>query len=162
MDVTTDFFMRFPLFSLMLQRMAAFRKMLHRGSLDYNGQNAMTPKTTRVEPDVTVVDLSGRLNLGNTLMSIETYIKRLIDEGSQKVVVHVSELTYIDSAGIGMLVSCFGHAEKSAGELRIAGARDAVAKVFEVVHLDRIVPLDTDLAAACLSFSRADKASGAG
>src|SRR5215467_250459 len=66
------------------------------------------PKTRLVEPDVTVVELTGHLNLGNSLIGIEAAIKRLIDEGARKVVIDASGLNYVDSAGIGMLVSCTG------------------------------------------------------
>jgi hypothetical protein len=45
-----------------------------------------------------------------------------------------------------MLVSCTGHIEKSGGRnARIAGSHGPVAKVFDVVHLDRITPLDPDV-----------------
>jgi anti-sigma B factor antagonist len=103
----------------------------------------------KVEPDVTVVELTGHLNLGNTLIGLEASIKRLIDEGANRMVIDVSGLNYVDSAGIGMLVACTGHIEKRGGRLRIAGAHGAVAKAFQVVHLDRITPVDTDVALAC-------------
>lgn len=115
----------------------------------------MHPKTRQVEPDITVVELTGHLNLGNTLMTIESFIKGLIDAGARKIVVDVSGLNYTDSAGIGMLVSCTGHIDKKGGKMRIAGAHGAVAKVFDVVHLHRITPLDADVESACRNLSAA-------
>ena len=110
-------------------------------------------KTLRVEPDITVVQISEHLNLGNTLVSIETSIKRLIEEGARKLVIDVAGLKYIDSSGIGMLVSVNGFMEQSGGRMRIAGAQGAVARAFEVVHVSRIVPLDPDLESACRSLA---------
>ncbi len=102
---------------------------------------------------MTIVELTGHLNLGNTLIGIETSIKRLIDEGARKLVIDVTGLNYVDSAGIGMLVACTGQIEKGGGRMRIAGAHGSVAKAFEVVHLHRITPLDADVALACENIS---------
>ena len=110
-------------------------------------------KTRRVEPDVTVVELSGHLNLGNELMSVENAIKRLIEEGARKLVIDVTKLEYIDSAGIGMLVACNGLMDRAGGKMRVAGAQGTVAKSFEVVHMDRITSLDADADAACRNLS---------
>ena len=115
-------------------------------------------KTRKVEPDLTVVELTGHLNLGNELMSVETAVKRLIDEGSRKLVIDLSKLDYIDSAGIGMLVACNGQMDRVGGKLRVAGAQGTVAKSFEVVHMDRITSLDGDVDAACRNLT----AGGAG
>jgi anti-sigma B factor antagonist len=105
-------------------------------------------RTHTIAPDVTVYEISGRLNLSNTLLTIENAIRGLIDGGTRKMVVDLSNLNSIDSAGIGMLVSCSGHMEHHGGKLRVAGAQGAVAKVFAMVHMDRILPLDADLATA--------------
>ena len=115
-------------------------------------------KTRRVEPDLTVVELTGHLNLGNELMSLETAVKRLIEEGARKLVIDVTQLEYIDSAGIGMLVGCNGQMDRAGGKMRVAGAQGAVAKAFGIVHMDRITSLDVDVDTACRNLS----AGGAG
>jgi anti-sigma B factor antagonist len=106
-------------------------------------------KTRLVEPGITVFGISGRLHLGNNLVSIEVALKRLIDEGARRMVIDLTELNYIDSAGIGMLVGMNGHMDQSGGLLRIAGASGAVAKTFGLVHMDRILALDDSVDAAC-------------
>jgi anti-sigma B factor antagonist len=105
-------------------------------------------KIRQVEPNVTVVELTGHLNLGNELMSLENAVKRLIDDGARKLVFDVTRLDYIDSAGIGMLVGCNGQMDRAGGKMRVAGAHATVAKAFEVVHMDRITSLDADVDAA--------------
>jgi anti-sigma B factor antagonist len=105
-------------------------------------------KIRQVEPDLTVVELTGHLNLGNELMSLEAAVKRAIQEGARKLVIDVTRLEYIDSAGIGMLVACNGQIDRAGGKMRVAGAQGTVAKSFEVVHMDRIMSLDADVDAA--------------
>jgi anti-sigma B factor antagonist len=109
-------------------------------------------KTRKLDGGVTVVEISGRLNLGNSLISIENAIKRLIEQGARKLVVDLSDVNYIDSSGIGMLVACAGQMEQSSGRMRIAGAGGAVAKAFEIVHMERITPLDENVEAAAGAF----------
>src|SRR5579864_4838723 len=77
-------------------------------------------KTRQVEPDITVVEISGRLSLGNALMGIENLINRLIEQGARKLAVDVTGLNAIDSSGVGLLVSCSGQMERNGGRLRIA------------------------------------------
>jgi anti-sigma B factor antagonist len=110
-------------------------------------------KTRLVDPDITVVEISGRLSLGNALAALESSIKRLIDGGVRKMVVDLTALESIDSSGIGMLIGCYGHMEQRDGRLRVAGAQGSVAKVFKVVHMDRITPLDPDVDTACRALT---------
>ena len=105
-----------------------------------------------VEPDIAVMEVSGRLSLGNTLLSIESSIMKLIEGGARKLVIDVTGLTYIDSSAIGMLIGSNGLMEQAGGSLQVAGAQGLVAKAFDVVHLDRIVTLAPDLDSATRSL----------
>ena len=106
-------------------------------------------KTRLIEPDITVIEISGRLNLGNLLLTMEASIRGAITEGARKMVIDVAALEYIDSAGIGMLVGCNGLMGRSGGRLRISGAQGAVAKSFGLVHMEKIAALDPDVETAC-------------
>jgi anti-sigma B factor antagonist len=110
-------------------------------------------KTRKVDPEITVVQVSGRLNLGNNLVGVEVLLKRLIDEGARKLVVDAAELTYVDSAAIGMLIATNGIMEQAGGRMRVAGAQGLVAKSFEVVHMERILSLDGDVESSCRQFA---------
>ena len=124
------------------------------GGMAYNYFIPMTEtKAHRVEPDITVFAISGRLSLGNLLLSAEGAIRALIDSGARKLVIDLAGLDVIDSSGVGVLVSCAGHMEEASGQMRLAGAHGMVAKVFETIHIHRIVPLDADLDAACAGFA---------
>jgi len=109
--------------------------------------------------DVTVVEMLGRLNLGNSLTYAENAINRLIDGGTRKLVIDLARLDHIDSSGLGMLIFCSGHMEQSGGRMRVAGANEAVTRVFEIAHAGRVLQFDTDLESACRKLS-AEAAAG--
>jgi anti-sigma B factor antagonist len=113
----------------------------------------MLEATTRLVDDLTVVKISGRMNVGDVLTSVENLIKHTIDQGARRLVIDLSDLSFIDSAGIGILLSCSGRAEQKGGVMRIAGAHGGVAKIFEAVHIDRITGLDPDLESARKHFA---------
>ena len=115
-------------------------------------------KTRQVAPDVTVYEISGRLGLGdnrsgNVLYSIESAVRALIDFGARKIIIDLSNLNYIDSAGIGMLVGCNGHMNQNGGRMRIAGAQGLVLKSFTIVRIEQVVPLDPDTETACRNIA---------
>lgn len=111
-------------------------------------------KTRKLDSDITVYEISGRLNLGNSLLSIESGIKKLIDQGARKLIVDLTEVNYIDSSGIGMLVSCAGHMEQFSGRMRVVGASGTVLKAFDIVHLERITPLNHSIEEASAAFEQ--------
>ncbi len=101
--------------------------------------------TRQVEPDVTVMEITGGLNLGNTLISVEGAIQRLIQDGVRKLVLDLAGLSYIDSAVIGTIVMCAGQMGQFGGRLRVSGAQGAVARAFGIVRLKQVVPQDSDV-----------------
>src|SRR5208337_2892112 len=113
----------------------------------------MVETNTQQIGDVTVVEMSGRLHLGNSLSYAENAISRLIDGGTRKLVIDMTRVDYIDSSGLGMLIFCGGHMEQSGGRMRVAGASGSVVRIFEISHADRVLQLDPDLASACEKLS---------
>jgi anti-sigma B factor antagonist len=113
----------------------------------------MTETKTQQIGDVTVVELSGRLHLGNSLTYAENAIERLIEGGTRKLVIDLAHLDYIDSSGLGMLIFAGGRMEQSGGQMRVAGASGTVARVFKVANADRILQFDADVASACRNLS---------
>jgi anti-sigma B factor antagonist len=110
-------------------------------------------KTRRVEPDITVFEISGRLILGNLLQSVESELRELIDSGVRKLAIDLTGLNLIDSSGIGTLIESKEHMNRLGGQLRVAGAHGAVAKIFGTIHIESAIPLDADPATACRCFS---------
>jgi anti-sigma B factor antagonist len=114
---------------------------------DFNFMAAQAT-TRQTASGVTVVEIEGRLALGNRLMELEWQLKQLIDGGARKIVFDLSRLDHIASAGVGMLMLCSGLVEQAQGRLFIAGAKGIPKRVFDVVHLDRAIPCVSDVANA--------------
>ena len=107
-----------------------------------------------MELDVTVFEISGRLILGNLVQSVESEIRQLIDGGARRLAIDLTGLTWIDSSGVGTLIDSSEYMDQLGGQIRLAGATGAVAKIFEKMHIESIIPLDADLAVACGRLSR--------
>jgi len=115
-------------------------------------------QTRELEPGITVVDVSGQLHAGNTLLSVESTLKRLIDGGVRKLILNFSDLKLIDSSGIGVLVVCSAQIRQAGGMLRIAVPAGSVAHVLELVNIGQVVPIDPDVESACSKFPAAAEA----
>lgn len=107
-----------------------------------------TRKLRTVEPGITVLEISGRLNVGTHLTKTETQISQLIQMGSRKLVLDFSKLEYIDSASIGMLTGAHKEMLESGGQIRLAGAQGPAARTLKLIHMEKIMPVDADVAAA--------------
>ncbi|HKS97679.1 MAG TPA: STAS domain-containing protein [Terriglobia bacterium] len=107
----------------------------------------------QVNPDVLVVDFTGRVSTPAILVAdVERFIKKQIEGGSRKLVLDFSKVEFLDSSGVGVLVVCSSVMEKAGGRMVIAGATGYVKEALQMVHLDRVIPLHADLAAACESL----------
>lgn len=109
-------------------------------------------KKMQPEPDVTVLEISGRLTMGRACEEVEWQLESLLKEKKTKVVFDLSELKYLDSTGIGIVVMCSGKLKKSGGELRVAGAKGPVDATFRLTNVNQIIPLFPTCSAAVDSF----------
>lgn len=106
----------------------------------------MATRTVRtVDPGISIVALTGRLNVGKNLSEAQTLIAELIAFGARKIILDLSELDYIDSAGIGMLASCRNEMQEVGGQIRIAGAKGPIERTFQIIKMDKIIPVDADV-----------------
>jgi len=91
-------------------------------------------------PDgITVLNLIGRLTLGNLLMEAEHRVKSSIQGGLRKLILDLTALNGLDSAGIGFLVYCSGELERAGGKMCVVGANERVTQMFAITHLDKVV-----------------------
>jgi anti-sigma B factor antagonist len=94
---------------------------------------------TTVEPDVVLVEVSGRLMLGRECQQVEWMLAELLSQQQKKVVFDLSKLEYLDSTGVGIIATCSGKLEASGGELRIACLQPKVEDVMRVTKLHRLM-----------------------
>lgn len=116
---------------------------------------ALTLETRKCEPNVTVIELGGRLTLDIARGQIEGAVLKALNEGVQKLVFDLSQVRYIDSTGIGIIAYCFGKISRQGGRAAVVGATGLVKEVFRLTRLDNVIPFFPDTASACDSLAAA-------
>ncbi|MFO8007548.1 MAG: STAS domain-containing protein [Candidatus Brocadiia bacterium] len=91
----------------------------------------------RPQNDVTVVELEGRLD-ASTAPDIKAELHELIEQGRARLVVNLEALEFIDSAGLGVLVSSLRRAAGEGGDLRVAEVPPFCRSIFELTRLTRV------------------------
>ena len=109
----------------------------------------------KVEPDVAVIEMTGRITMGSDSQKIEWGLAELLKENQKKVIFDLTEVTYLDSSGIGILMMCHAKLKKAGGALRIAGARGMVEETLELTSVNKIVRLYPTAADAAQDFQLA-------
>ncbi len=99
---------------------------------------------SRVADDVQVVAITGELDFGEA-PELARALEQLREDGARWFVVDLGELTFIDSSGINSLVSAARATAASGGSLIVAGARQHVQRVFDIVKLSEFVPVEAGL-----------------
>lgn len=109
--------------------------------------------TTRQVGDVTVIDASGRITLGEGSSAFRDIIRDLVTQGHKKLLLNLSDVTYIDSSGIGELVSGFTTVTNSGGQLRLLGLSKRVKDLLQITKLYTVFEVFDDEAEAVRSFA---------
>ncbi|HMH56196.1 MAG TPA: STAS domain-containing protein [Gemmatimonadales bacterium] len=92
---------------------------------------------TKGRGGVTVVEVDGQLIVGNR-HELKDMIQAALDRGERKLLVDFSRTGYIDSSGLGALVSISKRIREASGELRLAGLNDDLRSLFELTKLDTL------------------------
>jgi len=107
---------------------------------------------TRQVGDVTVIDAAGRITLGEGASAFRDLIRDLANKGGQKILLNLSEVSYIDSSGIGELVSGFTTITNHGGVLKLIGLSKRVKDLLQITKLYTVFEVFDDEAAAVRSF----------
>jgi anti-sigma B factor antagonist len=100
---------------------------------------------------VTVVQVDGQLIVGNR-HELKDLIQSALDNGERKLLVDFSRTGYIDSSGLGALVSVSKRIREAGGELRLAGLNDDLRSLFELTKLDTLFTISETPEQALTSF----------
>ncbi len=103
--------------------------------------------------DVVVLKISGRITLGRDCQQVEWKVEDLVKEKKSKLVLDLSAVEHVDSAGVGIIMMCYGKTKKSGGDLRLACVTGNVEKILRTVSLDRIFQFYPTAEAAAESFA---------
>ena len=107
---------------------------------------------TREVSHVTIVDIDGRIILGDETGQLRDTVRRLIAEGKKKIVLNLAKVDYIDSSGMGELVSSFTTVRNSGGELKLLSLTKKVRDVVQVTKLYTVFDIKDDEFTAVKSF----------
>jgi anti-sigma B factor antagonist len=102
---------------------------------------------------VTILKLTGRLVLGQESNELRSTVKRLLDAGDNKILVDLGEVGYIDSAGLGTLVSGFTSARNAGGVMKLANLTKKVNEQLNITKLVTVFDVFDNVAAGVKSFS---------
>lgn len=108
--------------------------------------------TTRQVGDVTVVDAVGRITLGEGSSMLREDLRQMIGKGQKKILLNLADVSYIDSSGIGELVSGFTTVTNQGGELKLLNLTKRVHDLLQITKLYTVFEVFDDEAAAVRSF----------
>jgi anti-anti-sigma factor len=100
------------------------------------------------DPATSVITLKGRLLLGSGCKELERLVPEILDQGRKTLIFELSEVTHIDSTGIGRFIDTYTRLKKLGGSMRLAGAGGAVRDAFRITRLDSVFPIYSSVAEA--------------
>jgi anti-sigma B factor antagonist len=109
--------------------------------------------TVRQVGDVVVVDAVGRLTLGEGSSTFRDTLRDLVAQGNKKIVLNLGEVSYIDSSGIGELVSAFTTVTNQGGRFKLLSLTKRVQDLLQITKLYTVFEVFDDEAAAVGSFA---------
>lgn len=108
--------------------------------------------TCREINDVAIIDFSGKITLGEGSSTLRRTIKELIDKGHRKIVLNLYDVDYIDSSGIGELVSGYTTVRNAEGELKLLHLTKRVHDLLQITRLFTVFDVQSDEDTALRSF----------
>ena len=115
---------------------------------------------TRQVAGITIVDISGRIVLGEESATLRNLVCDLLSQGHGKILFNLADVNYIDSSGLGHLVSAFTSVRKQGGALKLLNLTNKVHDVMQITKLYTVFDIMDDEAAAVKSFDHATATAG--
>ena len=108
--------------------------------------------TCREIEDVAIIDFSGKITLGEGSSTLRRTLRELIDKGHRKIVLNLYDVDYIDSSGIGELVSGYTTVRNAEGELKLLHLTKRVHDLLQITRLFTVFDVQSDEETAIRSF----------
>jgi len=103
--------------------------------------------------DVSVVDVAGRITLGEGSSALRDTLRELVSKNQKKILLNLGEVSYIDSSGIGELVSGFTTVTNNGGQLKLLNLAKRVKDLLQITKLYTVFDVHEDEAEAVRSFA---------
>ena len=111
--------------------------------------------TIRQVDSVIVIDVSGRITLGEGCAQLRELIRDQLSKGNKQILLNLADVTYIDSSGIGELVSAFTAVSNQGGQLKLLNLTKKVHDLLQITKLYTVFDIHDDEAKAIASFQKA-------
>ncbi len=102
--------------------------------------------------DVTVLDMDGKITIGEGSVAVRSAIRRLLEDGKKKILLNLAGVGYIDSSGIGELVSSFSTINRDGGQLKLLNLTQKIQDLLAITKLLTVFDTYEDEATALNSF----------
>ncbi len=112
---------------------------------------ALTTKVRRVG-NVAILDLSGKITLGENTGILRDELRSLMSQGSKNVVLNMADVSYVDSAGLGELVGAYTTATNQGGSVKLLNMQGKMRDLMQITKLHTIFPSFDDEKSAVASF----------
>ena len=122
-------------------------------TLHQKGKQGMSMKlTTREVNEVTILDLGDRITLGEESGRLRDTVRGIVAQGSKKIIVNLGEVSYIESSGVGELVSAFTAVKRAGGELKLLNVTKKINDLLVITKLVTVFDVIDDEMTAVRSF----------
>lgn len=108
--------------------------------------------TCRESSGVAIVDFSGKITLGEGSATLRRMIRDLVEQGHRKILLNLSDVDYIDSSGIGELVTAFTMVRNVKGELKLLQLTKRVHDIMQITRLFTVFDVQSEEDVALRSF----------
>lgn len=112
----------------------------------------LTIERKQIAPDITVLEMNGRIIMGNNSRDVELKLAQVLNEHAKKIILDLSGITMLDSTGVGILVLGQAKVRKEGGEIRIAGAKGVVEDILKMTSVDKLVRVFPTVGEAAAAF----------
>ena len=128
------------------------------------GMHGATPTrmraNTRQVGDAAVLDISGRITLGEGNVALREIVRELADRGQKRIVLNLAEVQYMDSSGLGELVKVHTTLRNQNGQLKLSGPNPRVQELLQLTRLSSVFDIYDDERKAIASFDEPQLSSG--
>jgi len=133
--------------------------VLDRLGLGMRGQTPIKMQTvTRMVGGVTVLDISGRITLGEGNVILREIVLELAEKGEKAIVLNLGEVHYIDSSGVGELVKAHTTIRNKGGQLKLTNLNKRVHDLLQMTRLSAVFDIEKDETSAIESFGGSSRA----
>ena len=102
--------------------------------------------------DVTILDLSGKITIGEGSVQLREAVKRMLDDGKKKILLNLGDVSYVDSSGIGELVSSYTTTGNNGGQLKLLNQTKKIHDLLTITKLVTVFETHDNEETAVASF----------